>query len=758
MILRNPSHRRDFFFWACLFLTFFFFHKSVAQGVNGIVTDISGQPVDNAIISIIHANETISVLSADQFGAYAFYTNEAKRIRLAVAAGGFHPYMSEEIILDGYSTLRLNPVLESDPYILEGVTVIASRRKAEPYLHSITKNDLNTIAGNFDDPVRVAVSKPGIVQINDQANHISVRGVNPIFNSWYLEGLEIVNPNHTNNAGIFSDMPALSGGGINMFSAQTLGSTDIYTGLNPLTIGRSAGAVIDMHLHESAKPEFRAKAGLLGFELGGGKTIGENGILDLNLRYSFTGLLANMGVDFGGEKIGFYDAVLSYRYQGIKSQLKVFGWTGRSENEFDRVEDPNERMRYKDFFNIDYTNDIAGAGIKYRHIMSNITSLHAGAAYSILRPYYVRQGGFSADTFSHGGKWLGMEILSSFLELNFNHTPKFQSLLAVQYIHRSIDHRFLPFVSESVIRPYVNGVFHLSQKITLEAGGEINHNFYHTNSVPGYRALAEIELRPNHNIHAGLRHAAGQVVLNDAATGESIQLLIDKYEVGWTASGKHGFSLDIYYQVIDKLPVFLKQDGFNHSADNTELLLLNDVLNDVKGKGVTYGIEGEWEFTGRHGWNVNANQTVYESTRNYNNGDLTDGRYAGGFATHVSIAKEIIKVKKEKNRIWNFSLRGIIHGGLWEESIDIERSDDAAGTVFLQPGIFDVRLPAYKRIDAGIARTIANQKIRWRYALDIQNLLGFTNIAYHYYDPFLQQIQRQEQLGIIPVLSIQASW
>jgi hypothetical protein len=69
-----------------------------------------------------------------------------------------------------------------------------------------------------------------------------------------------------------------------------------------------------------------------------------------------------------------------------------------------------------------------------------------------------------------------------------------------------------------------------------------------------------------------------------------------------------------------------------------------------------------------------------------------------------------------------------------------------------------MQLPTYKRIDASISRTISTAKIRWQYKLDIQNVFGLTNIAYHYYDPFLDQIIAQEQLGIIPVLSVQASW
>jgi hypothetical protein len=48
----------------------------------------------------------------------------------------------------------------------------------------------------------------------------------------------------------------------------------------------------------------------------------------------------------------------------------------------------------------------------------------------------------------------------------------------------------------------------------------------------------------------------------------------------------------------------------------------------------------------------------------------------------------------------------------------------AANTVFNTPRVFNMQLPAYKRVDFGLARTIAYEKIRWRYSLDIQNVFG----------------------------------
>ncbi len=766
MILRNPSAWRDSMFMICSLFLFCISNSLSSQGVIGIIKEnLSKQPVAGAIVSVMKGDSVVTSFSTDSLGRYAYMSAEALRIHLTIKALGFRTYVSEDIVLDGYSTYRLENVLERTSYELGGVTVISSSRQSQPYVQHITKDDLLTVAGNFDDPVRIAHSQPGIVLINDQANHLSARGQLPALNSWYLESLEIVNPNHTNNAGTISDLPAQSGGGVNMFSAQSLGSTDVYTGLNPLSIGRSAGAVIDMHLHESAKPEFRAKAGFLGFEFGGGTGIGANGILDLNLRYSFTGLLANLGVDFGGEKIGFYDAVVSYHQQGLKHKLKLFGWAGRSENEFDKVESQQEIKRYKDFFDIDYENDILGLGIRYESVLSRKATLSTGAAYSILQTKYGRQGQFGPApvAFNVNGE---TRLLSSNAEISFQHSSRLNTSAGIDYTNKTFTYStfaFSPFRDESFLRPYISAEIELSPVFTIALGGEVNYAFsmHLSTSTPGYRALLQWNTTDNSILYMGLRHAAGQrVLVSSIFESYSVPLVIDKYELGWNLSGaKNSVEIKSYFQEINYLTILNQMNGFVHLADFSEPIAGKRISDTGRtGRAQYYGLEGQWEYFNGEGFKLTINQSIFKSLREISNEGLKPGRFDNQFASHLSISKEIIKTKKGKNRIWNFSLRGLFQGGLWEPAIDVEESKILETTVYEDPYEFGIRLPHYKRVDAGIYRTIANPKIRWRWSLDIQNLLGLSNVGYHYYDPFLQRIELQEQLGIIPVFSVQASW
>ncbi|MCB0785775.1 MAG: hypothetical protein KDC02_16420, partial [Flavobacteriales bacterium] len=74
----------------------------------------------------------------------------------------------------------------------------------------------------------------GVVTPNDQANHLVVRGTSPNATNYVLEGAEMVSPNHLSNAGTASDLPMLSGGGVNILSAQMLGPSRLLTGTLPI--------------------------------------------------------------------------------------------------------------------------------------------------------------------------------------------------------------------------------------------------------------------------------------------------------------------------------------------------------------------------------------------------------------------------------------------------------------------------------------------------------------------------------------------
>ena len=181
MILRNPSSSRDFLFMACLFLSLLSLSfPAQSQGLQGIVKDLaSQQPINGVQITLSLGDSVITTMKTNKEGRFSYKTNLTGRYQLFVSAKNFQPSFLDNVILDGYTTHQLNFLMEKISIELDGVTVVATHPANETSVHKITREDLNTVAGNFDDPIRVALSRPGFVSLNDQANHFSARGHSP---------------------------------------------------------------------------------------------------------------------------------------------------------------------------------------------------------------------------------------------------------------------------------------------------------------------------------------------------------------------------------------------------------------------------------------------------------------------------------------------------------------------------------------------------------------------------------------------------
>ncbi len=766
MILGSLAIERDSFFRIFL-LAICFCLSSLSlcsQGVSGVVTEsFSHHPIQNATVKISFKDHTDFECTTNAMGQYHWQMNKAGRAIIEITADGFQSSVVTDLLFDGYTTVELSYTLEKIAFDLEGIMVVASQNNFTPFVRTITPDDALRIAGNFEDPVRIAHSEPGIVLLNDQANHLSARGQSPLFNSWYLEGLTIVNPNHTSNAGTLSDLPTQYGGGVNMFSAQTLGSTEVYMGVNPMSVNTNSGAAIDMHLHETAKPEWRAKAGLLGFELGGGTAIGHHSMLDFNLRYSFTGILTSLGADFGGEKINYYDGVVSFRNEGEKHKLKLFTWAGRSTNIFEHVEPSEDRETYKDFFDIDYGNDILGVGGRYDLTIAPKLFFKSGIAYSEIKASYLKNGPFDTIPSLVDRNYI-TGIISAFAEMTIQHTQKIHSNIGTDVTHKTyrIDNNESSYDEEnSSIRPYINTFITFAPKWNLELGGECQYNSDNQEWVPGYRFQLNWNLSGSNLLFAGMRHAPNLPFYESESAGKFVYVVSDAYEIGWKyARAKHKVGLNLYSQRMEGLITYPftsnpnSQNDYEYMADYPNAQYAGILGSGRNGASHQIGVEGQWEYTSSNEWALNVNQSVYKSVRGLEDSELASGRYNGKFTTHFSIAKEVLKAG-DKNKFWNFSMRGIYNGGLWEPTFNTQIN---VPPYYAYPVIYNQRIPNYFRIDVGITRTIARAKVRWRYSLDIQNVFGITNVAYHYYDPYLDQIVPQNQLGLIPVLSVQASW
>ncbi|MEZ4985070.1 MAG: hypothetical protein R2795_08565 [Saprospiraceae bacterium] len=93
----------------------------------------------------------------------------------------------------------------------------------------------------------------------------------------------------------------------------------------------------------------------------------------VNYRYSFTGLLSDLGVPLGNEDIRFQDLSFKLHLPGKKnSMLSLFGLYGNSSNRFRQPTDTSAWETEKDLYgSIDYDADLAIAGFAWKRPVGN---------------------------------------------------------------------------------------------------------------------------------------------------------------------------------------------------------------------------------------------------------------------------------------------------------------------------------------------------------------------------------------------------
>ena len=237
----------------------------------------------------------------------------------------------------------------------------------------------------YFDPARLAAMAPGVVQTDDGTNSMSIRGNNPSWVRWRLQGLDVVNPNHLPNAGTFSDRPSLSSGGVLMLSAQMIDHSALITGAGSVGYNDGVAGMMDLQLRKgnNQQHEQTIQAGLIGMDISaeGPLSKKKKGASYLfNYRYSTVGILGKLGVSFGGEQITFQDLALHLNFPFRKKDyLSVFVLAGNSENLFTP---PDSVAVYKDQFKIDFTSRTGIGGATYYGFVGDEFSYKIGTAFS----------------------------------------------------------------------------------------------------------------------------------------------------------------------------------------------------------------------------------------------------------------------------------------------------------------------------------------------------------------------------------------
>lgn len=758
-----------------------FSQNTITQIIRGTVTDSdNNQRLRGASLKLLGTE--IGTIT-DSNGHFRLPSVPIGRYSIQVSSVGYETAIIPEVLLEAGKEKVLNLTLKESAQQLSETVVRSARPSSLNSIQTITIEQTLRFAATFFDPARLATSFPGVVAANDQANGLVIRGNSPTGTQWRLEGVEIVNPNHLSNAGTFSDRPTQTGGGTNILSAQLMEQADFMTGAFPAQYGNVLGGVMDVHLRKGndQKHEFTGQAGLIGVDIAAEGPISRKNKSSylVNYRYSFTGLLAMMGIKFGGEDIRFQDISFNLSFPTRKAgHFTIFGMAGMSSNVFKAERDTLLWKFQKDGFDIEFKNRMGAIGLTHSVNLGKNTTWKTVVAASGLA---TRREGYVLSKTTFNRFFVQLDefrktrySLSTSLSHKLNANWQLNEGLYLTYQEDSvqINNRGISVgkMEGLIVQPYFSLLGRLAPRLTVQAGVHyLSYTYNKTNSLEPrasvrYNATEHTALTLSYGLHSQLQLPQTYLSLKNSDTRSDIfpNVLLGFTKAQHIVLGfeknlpkQASLKVEAYYQSLFNVPV-AKNDpivsyrvipafsALNLIEGFTDAELVN------KGTGKNYGVELTYQQFLRNDFYMLITGSLYNSTYKGQDGIERSTRFNGNHTFSFAGGKEF---HKRPNRTFGVNLRVLWLGGYRDSPIDLEASRSSGQTSYKVTELYTIKMKDYFRPDIRIFWKKNKPNFTRTWSIDIQNVSNTQNEAYSYYDILQRQIVQQFQLGMVPVVN-----
>ena len=754
------------------------FAQAPTQTIRGLLIDAdTRQPLVGATVQLPGAD--LGAVS-DSLGRFRLDAVPVGRYQVEVRYLGYESLLLQEILVESGRETVLQLELQESTSQLEAVEIAASRsdiRVPHPLsVKTLTVEETRRFPATFFDPARLSTAFAGVVNDNDQANGLVIRGNSPNGLAWRLEGVDIVNPNHTPNAGTYSDRVTQNGGGVNILSAQMLGTSHLYTGAFPASFGNVLSGVLDMRLRRgnNEQHEQTLQAGLIGIDLAAEGPLSRPGGASYlaNYRYSTVGLLTKMGLEFGDEEINFQDLSFHLSFPGKKGGgLTLFGLGGLSENLFRAKRDSSLWEFAKDRYDILFHSKMGAAGMTYTRPIGRRGLWRTVLAVSAVNS--TRTGSRLDDSYTlklleDDEQTQARASLHSWLQYKLGSGSSFRlGLMATrqEYDLLSVDNGVDTLVAGSggglLWQPYANWSTKLGNRLRLNAG--LHWMYFDFSGSSALEPRLSLEWQLNHgqqvSLAYGLHSQLQPPQLYFADSNEGV-----KEPLGFTRahhlvlgyrnelSTSSVMEVEVFYQHLFDVPVAAQEANSFSALNLLEGLPAYSLANN--GAGDNYGLELTLQQYLNRGYFFLFSGSYYESKYKGSDGVERNTRFAGNYIANITAGKEWIR-RKENGRVGAWGLNGRIAfiGGFRDTPIDATASAAAGKTIYQTEEAFSIKQKGYFRTDLRLYRKWDRSKFNSTLALDIQNLTNAQNLAFSYYDAQQNQIVKKYQLGLIPILT-----
>jgi hypothetical protein len=784
------------YFFTLIFLLCLLTNNSTAQKVTqtlrGTVVDaVDNLPLKGATVYLLPSEITFGVVT-DRSGSFRFDSIPVGRYQLKISYVGYKTILLSEVSLESGKESVKHIAMELGTEDLNEVVVVAGRPSLSPLsVQTITAEQTQRYAATFYDPGRLVTAFAGVINQNDQANNIVVRGNSPTSTVWWLEGAEIVNPNHTANAGTVSDRVMPNGGGVNILSAQLLGDSYFFNGNYPTQYGNGLGGILDMRMRKGNEEqrEYTAQIGLIGIDLAAEGPFHKDYAASylVNYRYSTLGLLSQMGVQLGDEEVAFQDLSFNVSLPTKKfGNLTIFGMAGSSSNFFEAERDTAVWDVQKDRQDINFTSRMGALGVTYNVLFAAdkalwkttfvVSSANSEREAFRLNEDYTRR---ITDVDERQETKVSFASMLQYrfsdkatLKTGLNATQYIPIVRAGKFITEDSVQIFLEGSSQNwLYRPYVNLQYNPITRLQFNIGAayayyaangtnsveplfSVKYNFKHNQSLSfAYRLQAQLQAP---TVYFGANITSDIFFPDDGESGYNEELEMTKaHHLGLAYQtnilDKLNINAELYYQSLFDVPIIN-----NGISTFSALNLLDEIIQDTlisEGTGRNYGLEVTLQKFMENGYYLLLTSTIYESKYTAADGIERDTRFNGNYALALSGGKEFQwQSKKGNTNVLGINIKMVYLGGFRSTPIDITQSVKLDETIFIENRAFSEQLPNYFKTDFRVYFKKSRPKYTTTLALDLQNMTNHQNVAYDYFDTQQGAVVTRYQLGLIPLL------
>lgn len=766
--------------------------------IKGTVIDKQSEiPLIGATIELLEQASNVGVVTNEN-GQFSLVDVPVGRQKIRVSYIGYESITLPNIEVTSGKDVLLNVSLLESFNKLDEVVLTSNTNKdrANNKLATVSARqfgveEVTRFSGGRSDVGRLAANFAGVSAPDDSRNDIVVRGNSPTGLLWRVEGIPIPNPNHFATAGT-------TGGPVSAVNPNTLKDSDFLTSAFPSEYGNALGGVFDLGLRNgnSDDYEFSGQVGIFtGVEANAEGPLGKkNGSFMVALRYSLIGLIGGGGtgtsavpnysdltynIDFGAGKLG---------------RLSAFGMFGSSDIDFlgDEIEED-------DLFAAEDEDSFADSrfgliGLKHQIPIGKKSYLRTVVANSFSGNEFTQNRYIDLGTPQERSILFGdTENSESRISINsmFNSKLSNKATLRmgllfennnVELSNRSREEQpdndgdgdpdlftFLDVDEQfSIVQPYIQGQFRLSEKLTLDAGLHGQYANLNKQFVLEPRAALNYQIAANHKVNMGygLHHQNVPfpiLFLNENVNGELLQtnrnldfIRSNHYVIGYDVKLGNDWrgKVEVYNQQIANAAVEAFPSSYSSLTEGADFGFSSDKVSLVnEGTGFNRGIELTLEKFFSNNYYALLTGSFFESRYAGSDGIERNTPFNNGYVINALGGKEF-PFGTNNSKVLFVDSRVSFAGGRYFTPVNLEASQQAGFEVLQEDLAFSRQYDPYFRWDVkfGIKINSKNKKHSHRFYIDLQNVTANENAFARRYNRLTNQIDQVDQIGFFPDL------